>query len=67
VADDKIVLFIDSATQDPSIPEHSSGRCPEHDVEPEIGYGLEGGGCGVYEYCPVCGRMLSKTQDEEMT
>lgn len=38
-----------------------NGICPEHpDVEPEVGYGLAGGGMGPYHYCPECGRLLEK-------
>lgn len=27
----------------------------------EQGYGLAGGGMGVYEFCSVCGQIVSKT------
>ena len=33
----------------------------------EQGYGLAGGGCGVYTYCPKCEVILDKWQDPEMT
>lgn len=40
--------------------------CPEHpNIEPEVGYGLAGGGMGVYSYCPVCGMVIEKVQDPE--
>jgi hypothetical protein len=39
-------------------------NCPDHPtVEPEVGFGLAGGGYGAYTYCPVCHRILLKTQD----
>ena len=40
-------------------------RCPDHPgLIPEIGYGLAGGGMGVYSYCGECGRVISKTQTD---
>ncbi len=37
--------------------------CDRRDCPPEFekGYGLAGGGIGVYEYCEVCERIVSKT------
>jgi hypothetical protein len=51
-----------------------SGQTPEQEVDPalckhehtEMGYGLAGGGIGVYEYCTECYTILHKTQDQEM-
>ena len=64
MSDEKITIHIDSAEQDPDIPQID--RCPDHPtLQPEIGYGLTGGGCGIYSYCGECGRMLAKTQDHE--
>lgn len=31
----------------------------------ETGYGLAGGGFGIYTYCPECGAITSKSQDVE--
>jgi hypothetical protein len=46
-----------------SAPEHT--RCPAHpDVLPEMGFGLAGGGYGPYSYCPVCSRIIHKTQEQ---
>lgn len=40
------------------------GRCPDHpDAEPEMGFGLAGGGYGAYSYCPDCHRILWKTAE----
>jgi hypothetical protein len=36
------------------------GECPAPNFE--AGFGLAGGGYGVYEYCNVCGEIVSKTQ-----
>lgn len=47
-----------------SAPEHT--RCPAHpDVVPEMGFGLAGGGYGPYSYCPVCARVIHKTQEHD--
>ena len=34
--------------------------CPAPNFE--TGFGLAGGGYGIYEYCPACGCIVSKTQ-----
>ena len=61
---DDIKIHIDSSEIDPAIPQ--TDRCPDHPkLEPETGFGMAGGGYGVYTYCGECGRMLSKTQTEE--
>lgn len=40
------------------------GQCAEHpDLEPEVGFGLAGGGYGAYTYCGKCGKMLSKLME----
>ena len=56
-------IHFDAKDIDPEIPQ--AERCPDHpDVEPETGFGLAGGGYGPYTVCRICGRMLSKSQDE---
>ena len=42
-----------------------TGKCPECNVEEEIGFGLAGGGYGLYGYCPNCHRILWKDQEDE--
>ena len=45
-----------------SEPQHT--RCPAHpDVQPEMGFGLAGGGYGPYYYCPVCSHIIHKQQE----
>jgi hypothetical protein len=60
--DDKTgIIHIARAEQDPNIP--NVDRCPDHPtLEPESGFGMAGGGMGVYTYCPECMKILSKTQ-----
>lgn len=41
----------------------ADGRCAKCHGELEQGYGLAGGGIGVYDYCPKCGDIVSKTED----
>lgn len=62
--DKDFTFYVDSSEQDPNIPDVD--RCPDHpNVEPEMGYGMAGGGMGAYSFCPECGKVLSKTQDHE--
>jgi RecJ-like exonuclease len=38
--------------------------CPDHpEAELAVGYGLAGGGMGPYAYCPICDRIINKTED----
>jgi len=58
-------ILIDGVEQ--TVPEMDEGlRCPDHPaLEPEVGFGLAGGGYGAYTYCSECGRILSKMQEHE--
>jgi hypothetical protein len=39
-------------------------KCPVcRGIKIELGYGLAGGGCGVYKYCEECGTVFDKSQD----
>lgn len=40
--------------------------CPHCGTPLESGYGMAGGGMGVYMYCPAddCGKYFSKTQTD---
>lgn len=64
---DNVIPFAhyDLSEQRKDIPEAGPTHCPECKVEAESGFGLAGGGFGVYTFCPSCGKMLSKTQVEE--
>jgi hypothetical protein len=40
-------------------------HCPDHpEAEPSVGFGLAGGGYGAYIYCPECGHIIEKWQEE---
>lgn len=62
---DKISVHLDMAQQDPAIPEIGPDECPACKVPAETGFGMAGGGYGVYSFCPQCGQMLSKCQVED--
>ncbi len=55
-----MIAFIDYANT--SLPSTGStkGRCPKCNGSIEIGFGLAGGGYGVYEYCEACGAVVTK-------
>lgn len=60
----QLEIMIDSA-ESKLPPMDETIKCPEHPLAaPEIGFGLAGGGYGVYTVCPICARILSKTQEE---
>jgi hypothetical protein len=65
-AGDLTGVHIDSAEQHPAVPDHTPEACPKcGGQEFEGGFGLAGGGYGVYEYCVGCGTIVSKTQVED--
>jgi len=43
-------------------PEHAPD-CANPNAEPEVGFGLAGGGYGAYTYCPHCYAILDKVQE----
>lgn len=64
MSDEPKIIHISRRHKDPLIPDAMPDECPKCHVPPEIGFGLAGGGMGVYSYCPNCGDMLSKTETE---
>lgn len=67
MTDRPISIHIDSSEKRPDIPDLDQAiRCADHpDLEPEMSFGLAGGGFGMYTYCPACGRILSKDVESE--
>jgi len=68
MGDDKTtrpMIHIDLAEKREGLPEcgdaETCGKpgCPAPRFE--MGFGLAGGGYGVYEFCDVCGEVVSKT------
>jgi hypothetical protein len=60
------VSFEEESAPAPAPSSDSDGPCPKCGSETGfyVGYGLCGGGIGVYEGCDDC-KYFSKTQDEE--
>ena len=61
-------IHIDPVAQDPDVPTNPEDfKCDVEDCPGELGweagYGMAGGGMGLYMYCPKCGAITSKTQD----
>lgn len=47
------------------IPEAQPDKCPAcGGTDFDQGYGMAGGGMGVYSYCIACGKVTSKVQTE---
>lgn len=42
-----------------------TGKCPKCGGNTETGFGLAGGGFGVYTYCDPCGIITSKSVCDE--
>ena len=66
----KIVGFIDSSTKREGLPKvGSEQKCDRKDCPGpegfERGFGLAGGGYGVYSFCETCGRVVAKTLVED--
>lgn len=58
-------VHLDFSEQRPELPEVHPDECPDCKVPAELGYGFAGGGIGAYSYCPQCGKLLAKTQDQQ--
>ena len=60
------MIRIDAAEKREGLPEMGKAKacgrvdCPAPNFE--TGFGLAGGGYGVYEYCEVCGNVVSKSE-----
>lgn len=61
--DDKAILYLDLTDKRGDLPDYDpSVRCKDHpNAAVEEGYGLAGGGLGIYTYCADCCVVLSKT------
>lgn len=65
--DEPIIMVIDPSNKRDGLPEYDPAvRCPAHpDIPACHGFGLAGGGVGVYSYCEECGLVLTKSLTEE--
>lgn len=62
---DKISVHIDSSEQRPDVLDHQVENCPTCGATVIDGFGLAGGGMGIYGYCPKCERVVWKCQIED--
>lgn len=63
---DKIVVHIDASEKRADLPEYDQmATCPHCGGETETGFGLAGGGFGIYAYCGRCERITSKSVTED--
>lgn len=63
---DKLVVHVDPIDKREGMPEvDQGGRCPHCGGPTVDGFGLAGGGFGVYTYCEACERVVSKTLMDE--
>ena len=61
---DDFTVHVDSIEQRPDILNYQVENCPTCSTKLEEGFGLGGGGFGVYGYCPKCERIVWKCQVE---
>jgi hypothetical protein len=62
MVDDKIHIHIDTTEQRDGLPEFQEDCCPKCKGPVQVGFGLAGGGYGVYSYCDICEMVVSKSQ-----
>ena len=63
---EKLVVFIDSAEKDSALPEFDQDApCPHCGGKTETGFGLAGGGFGIYAFCPACEMVTSKSEEPD--
>jgi len=49
-----------------AIPEfNESTKCPSCDAVTVVGYGLAGGGIGLYTSCVECGNIVTKSNEDD--
>ena len=62
-------IHIDAAEKRSALPDcgETDGKCPTCGEPLETGFGLAGGGYGVYEYCASdsCNKVVTKTDINE--
>ena len=64
--DDPVIIHIDAANKREGLPEYSQDDpCPHCGGPTESGFGLAGGGFGVYSYCVRCEKVVSKSEVNE--
>ncbi len=54
-------VHLSYANKRPDLPDAGLAKCPACGGDLQDGYGMAGGGFGVYQYCDPCGKIVSKT------
>lgn len=57
---------LDMAEKNEDLPDVGAAKRCCDNPKREMGYGMAGGGMGVYEYCDNCGKVVSKTEDQDV-
>ena len=61
----KLTVHIDSSEKAIHLPEYNQDLpCPTCGKPAETGFGLAGGGYGIYSYCPEHGTLTKSTTEE---
>lgn len=64
--DGKVHIHIDADRKRDGLSEYNQfARCPTCGGEQETGFGLAGGGFGIYTYCPRCEAVTSKSEVDD--
>lgn len=58
-------VHIDPSHKRDNLPEYSQDKCPKCGGPVETGFGLAGGGYGIYSFCNACGEIVSKSEVQE--
>jgi hypothetical protein len=62
----KMIVHIDPLAIDPELPPYDQeAGCPHCGGATETGFGMAGGGYGLYTFCPWCERVVSKSAESE--
>lgn len=61
-----LLVHVDPSEKDKTLPEYRQDLpCPNCGGATETGFGLAGGGMGIYSYCTKCGGVVSKSITED--
>ena len=62
---DEIMVIVDGSEIREGILDRQVENCPTCQSRLEMGFGLAGGGVGVYGFCEPCGRVIWKCATED--
>lgn len=59
-------VHLEPAQKRDELPEYDQAMlCPKCGGETETGFGMAGGGYGIYSFCEACGNVVSKSETPE--